>query len=97
MIDARAPSFNARRYDATGIDKLVVVFATESGFNNNTEVVTHQAVDAMGKSVVEAVRAFAGQRKLFKVHFRNVTRPLPEGVLKGACTRPPPDSARMDN
>lgn len=23
-------------YDATGIDKLVVVFATESGFNNNT-------------------------------------------------------------
>jgi phage tail-like protein len=30
-------------------------FSNASGFNNNTEVVTHQAVDAMGKSVVQKI------------------------------------------
>jgi mannonate dehydratase len=34
----------------------------------------------MGKSVVEAIRYFAGQRKLFKIHFRNVNAPLPHFV-----------------
>lgn len=37
---------------------------------------------AMGQTVVEAIRSFAGQRKLFKVHFRNVTQPLPEGFVE---------------
>ena len=34
----------------------------------------------MGKSVVEAIRYFAAQRKLFKIHFRNVNAPLPHFV-----------------
>jgi mannonate dehydratase len=33
---------------------------------------------AMGADVLEAIRCFGGQRKLFKVHFRNVSNPLPE-------------------
>jgi mannonate dehydratase len=32
----------------------------------------------MGKDVVETIRYFGGLKKLFKVHFRNVTRPMPE-------------------
>ncbi len=34
----------------------------------------------MGRGVVESLRAFAAQGKLFKVHFRNVDRPLPHFV-----------------
>lgn len=37
---------------------------------------------AMGKDVVQAIRHFAGKKKLFKVHFRNVTAPLPEGFAE---------------
>jgi mannonate dehydratase len=37
---------------------------------------------AMGKSAVEAIRYFGSQRKLFKVHFRNVTAPMPEGFVE---------------
>jgi len=37
---------------------------------------------AMGKSAVETIRYFGGQRKLFKVHFRNVTAPMPEGFVE---------------
>ncbi len=37
---------------------------------------------AMGRSAVEAIRYFGGQRKLFKVHFRNVTAPMPEGFVE---------------
>jgi len=36
----------------------------------------------MGKSVVEAIHEFAGMKKLFKVHFRNITAPLPEGFVE---------------
>lgn len=32
----------------------------------------------MGCDVVEAIRHFGGQGKLFKVHFRNVSNPMPE-------------------
>ncbi|MBN2326826.1 MAG: mannonate dehydratase [Candidatus Omnitrophica bacterium] len=35
--------------------------------------------EQMGKSVTEAIRIFSQQKKLFKVHFRNVTAPLPQG------------------
>ena len=38
--------------------------------------------EAMGKSVVEAIRHFGEQGRLFKVHFRNVTAPLPEGFAE---------------
>jgi mannonate dehydratase len=34
----------------------------------------------MGKDPVETIRYFGGQKKLFKVHFRNVTAPLPHFV-----------------
>lgn len=34
--------------------------------------------EGMGNGVVDAVKYFADQGKLFKVHFRNVTNPMPE-------------------
>ncbi len=34
----------------------------------------------MGKDVLEAIRAFAGLGKLWKIHFRNVTAPVPHFV-----------------
>lgn len=37
---------------------------------------------AMGKDVVETIRYFGSQRKLFKVHLRNVTAPMPEGFVE---------------
>jgi len=36
--------------------------------------------DLMGKDVFEAARAFAGMGKLWKVHFRNVSGPIPRFV-----------------
>jgi mannonate dehydratase len=33
--------------------------------------------DQMGKDVLETIRYFGAQRKIFKVHFRNVSAPLP--------------------
>lgn len=35
-----------------------------------------------GKHVSEALKHFISQKKLFKVHFRNVTAPLPEGFVE---------------
>ena len=35
---------------------------------------------AMGKDVVETIRYFGGQGKIFKVHYRNVDKPLPHFV-----------------
>ena len=35
-----------------------------------------------GKNVLGAIRHFAGQKKLFKIHFRNVSAPLPEGFVE---------------
>jgi mannonate dehydratase len=34
----------------------------------------------MGKDVLETIRHFGGQGKIFKVHFRNVDAPLPHFV-----------------
>jgi len=36
----------------------------------------------MGRNVVDAINAFTAQGKLFKVHLRNVTAPLPEGFVE---------------
>jgi mannonate dehydratase len=36
--------------------------------------------ELMGKSVVDTIHAFGEQKKLFKVHFRNVNQPLPHFV-----------------
>lgn len=35
-----------------------------------------------GKHAVDAIRHFAGQKKLFKIHFRNVSAPLPQGFVE---------------
>ncbi len=36
----------------------------------------------MGKDVLETIRYFGERKKLFKVHFRNVTAPMPEGFAE---------------
>jgi mannonate dehydratase len=36
--------------------------------------------ELMGKGILESVRAFNAQGKIFKVHFRNVSAPLPHFV-----------------
>jgi mannonate dehydratase len=36
----------------------------------------------MGKDVVETIRYFGSRRRLFKVHFRNVTAPMPAGFVE---------------
>ncbi len=36
----------------------------------------------MGKHVLETIRYFGEQKKLFKIHFRNVTAPMPEGFTE---------------
>lgn len=36
--------------------------------------------EAMGRDVVETIRYFGGQGKIFKVHYRNVNQPLPHFV-----------------
>jgi mannonate dehydratase len=35
-----------------------------------------------GKNVLDAIRHFAAQKKLFKIHIRNVSAPLPEGFVE---------------
>jgi len=35
-----------------------------------------------GKNVLDAIRHFAGQKKLFKIHFRNVSESLPKGFVE---------------
>lgn len=37
---------------------------------------------ATGKNVVEVIRHWASQKKLFKIHFRNVSAPLPDGFVE---------------
>jgi mannonate dehydratase len=37
---------------------------------------------AMGNDAVETIRYFGSRKKLFKVHFRNVTAPMPEGFVE---------------
>jgi mannonate dehydratase len=37
---------------------------------------------AMGKDAVETIRYFGGMGKLFKVHLRNITAPMPEGFAE---------------
>jgi mannonate dehydratase len=38
--------------------------------------------EATGKHVVDAIRHFASQKKLFKIHFRNISAPLPQGFVE---------------
>ena len=38
--------------------------------------------EGTGMNVNDAIRAFASQKKLFKIHFRNVSAPLPDGFAE---------------
>lgn len=38
--------------------------------------------DAMGRDVLDTIRYFGHQKKLFKIHLRNVTAPMPEGFVE---------------
>jgi mannonate dehydratase len=38
--------------------------------------------EAMGRDVVQTIRHFGGQHKLFHIHFRNITAPLPQGFIE---------------
>lgn len=38
--------------------------------------------EAMGRDVVETIHYFGERKKLFKVHFRNVTKPMPAGFVE---------------
>ncbi|HQH71956.1 MAG TPA: mannonate dehydratase [bacterium] len=80
-------------YDLGGIPRCI--FGNFEGYKRALEIAGSPNVgvclcvgcwleggERMGKSVVEAIRYFAGQKKLFKVHFRNITEPLPQGFVE---------------
>lgn len=53
-MSERDPLIGARfALDVQGV--VSAFFASASGFNNSSEVITHQAVDAAGKSVVQKI------------------------------------------
>jgi mannonate dehydratase len=66
------------------------IFSTFEGYQKALEIADSPSIGvclcigcwleggaAMGKDAVETIRYFGSRRKLFKVHFRNVTAPLP--------------------
>ncbi len=80
-------------YDLGGIPRCI--FGNFQGYKKALEIADSPNIgvclcvgcwleggEKMGKGVVEALRYFAEQKKLFKVHFRNVTAPLPEGFAE---------------
>ena len=68
------------------------IFGTFEGFKRALEIANSPNIgvclcvgcwleggeEGMGADVIEAIRYFGSQNKLFKVHFRNVSRPMPE-------------------
>lgn len=80
-------------YDLGGIPRCI--FGTFDGYKRAIEIADSpnygvclcvgswlEGGEQMGGSAVEAARYFAERKKLFKVHFRNVTAPLPEGFTE---------------
>lgn len=80
-------------YDLGGIPRCI--FGTFDGYKRAIEIADSpnfgvclcvgswlEGGDRMGGSAVEAARYFADRKKLFKVHFRNVTQPLPDGFTE---------------
>ena len=77
-------------YPLGGVPRCI--FGTFSGYRRALEIAASDhigvclcvgcwlegGVAGMGADVVEAIHTFGKQGKLFKVHFRNVTNPLPE-------------------
>ncbi len=47
---------------------------------------------AMGRDVIETIRYFGARKKILKVHFRNITKPIPEGGFVETY----PDAGFMD-
>ena len=80
-------------YDLGGIPRCI--FGNFAGFERAIEIANSPNIGMclcvgcwleggprMGKGVLDTIRHFAGQKKLFKVHFRNVSAPLPEGFVE---------------
>ncbi len=67
------------------------IFSSFEGYRRALEIADSQQIGlclcagcwleggkTMGKDVIETIRYFGSRRKIFKVHFRNVNRPLPQ-------------------
>ncbi len=80
-------------YDLGGIPRCI--FGTFDGYRRALEMASSPNIgvclclgcwleggDAMGAGVLEAIRWFGERGQLFKVHFRNVTAPLPQGFVE---------------
>ncbi|MHB1355664.1 MAG: mannonate dehydratase [Anaerolineae bacterium] len=80
-------------YDLGGIPRCM--FGNFEGFKRGLEIADSPNVGMclcvgcwleggplMGKSVADTIRYFGGMNKLFKVHFRNVTEPMPQGFVE---------------
>jgi mannonate dehydratase len=66
------------------------IFSTFDGYKRATEIADSPNIGICfcigswleggtrtGKDVLESIRYFGGQKKIFKIHFRNVDKPLP--------------------
>jgi mannonate dehydratase len=80
-------------YDLGGVPRCI--FGNFAGYTRALEIANSPNVgvclcvgswieggERTGKHVTEAIRHFAGQKKLFKIHFRNVSEPLPKGFVE---------------
>jgi mannonate dehydratase len=80
-------------YDLGGIPRCI--FGTFEGYRKALEIAGSPNIGVclcvgcwleggprIGGDVLEAVRYFAGRKKLFKVHLRNVSAPLPVGFVE---------------
>jgi mannonate dehydratase len=80
-------------YDLGGIPRCI--FGNFAGYTRALEIANSPNIgvclcvgswieggERTGKNVLDAIRHFAGQKKLFKIHFRNVSDPLPKGFVE---------------
>ena len=80
-------------YDLGGIPRCI--FGNFAGYKRALEIADSPNIGVclcvgcwleggkrMGRGVLEEIHFFAGLKKLFKVHFRNVTAPMPEGFAE---------------
>ena len=80
-------------YDLGGVPRCI--FGSFAGYTRALEIADSPNIgvclcvgswieggEGTGKHVLDAIRHFAGQKKLFKIHFRNVSAPLPEGFVE---------------
>jgi mannonate dehydratase len=80
-------------YDLGGIPRCI--FGNFAGYTRALEIANSPNIgvclcvgswieggEATGKNVIDAILHFGNQKKLFKIHFRNVSAPLPEGFVE---------------